>query len=294
MSPINVNVPPPVPETKTEAKTETETKDPKPVETDETVTKLKEEEAKRQEQDEKEEKERALVEEGKIEELKKTAKTDEEMAAVEKLETAEAARKEEFRTAQEKKRQAALLAISKAGEQAAKGLSDMGLARAKAAESYRQQKMEFLKEKLKIQEEERKNLVNMAEYATRMTQAADAKGIEENIIQSLSQAIGALRRISVILRNNAQFWTQMATACEKLGGQKTEGLRRDINRYKGKPERLCVATSRVGRTQHPPCGLSHHGTFGSRPRRSFTAHRSFCLHPRYRSVVWIETCPSRN
>ena len=121
----------------------------------------------------------------------------------------------------------------------------MGLARAKAAESYRQQKMEFLKEKLKIQEEERKNLVNMAEYATRMTQAADAKGIEENIIQSLSQAIGALRRISVILRNNAQFWTQMATACEKLGGQKTEGLRRDINRYKGKPERLCVATSRV-------------------------------------------------
>ena len=27
---------------------------------------------------------------------------------------------------------------------------------------------------------------------------------------------------------------------------------------------------------------------------SFTAFRSFCLQPRYRSVVCTETCPSRN
>ena len=25
---------------------------------------------------------------------------------------------------------------------------------------------------------------------------------------------------------------------------------------------------------------------------SFTAHRSFCLQPKYRSLVWIETWPS--
>jgi hypothetical protein len=30
------------------------------------------------------------------------------------------------------------------------------------------------------------------------------------------------------------------------------------------------------------------------PSGSLTASRSFCLHPRYRSVVWMETCPSRN
>ncbi len=34
--------------------------------------------------------------------------------------------------------------------------------------------------------------------------------------------------------------------------------------------------------------------FGSMPIRSFTAERMRCLQPRYRSVVWIETCPSRN
>ena len=33
---------------------------------------------------------------------------------------------------------------------------------------------------------------------------------------------------------------------------------------------------------------------GSIPIRSFTANRMRCLQPRYRSVVWIETWPSRN
>jgi hypothetical protein len=33
--------------------------------------------------------------------------------------------------------------------------------------------------------------------------------------------------------------------------------------------------------------------FGSMPILSLTASRSFCLHPRCRSAVWMETCPSR-
>jgi len=38
--------------------------------------------------------------------------------------------------------------------------------------------------------------------------------------------------------------------------------------------------------------LADHASARSIP--SFTAFRSFCLQPRYRSVVWTETCPSRN
>jgi hypothetical protein len=34
--------------------------------------------------------------------------------------------------------------------------------------------------------------------------------------------------------------------------------------------------------------------FGSIPILSLTAERMRCLQPRYRSVVWIETWPSRN
>src|SRR3954453_1931671 len=33
---------------------------------------------------------------------------------------------------------------------------------------------------------------------------------------------------------------------------------------------------------------------GSRPILSLTAFRSRCLQPKYRSVVWTLTCPSRN
>ena len=48
----------------------------------------------------------------------------------------------------------------------------------------------------------------------------------------------------------------------------------------------------VGRP--PLTDRGHAAVPGSMPSRSFTAHRSFCLHPGYRSVVWTETWPRRN
>ena len=39
---------------------------------------------------------------------------------------------------------------------------------------------------------------------------------------------------------------------------------------------------------------THPGGSGSSPIRSFTALRNRCLHPRYRSVVCMETCPNKN
>jgi hypothetical protein len=43
----------------------------------------------------------------------------------------------------------------------------------------------------------------------------------------------------------------------------------------------------TGGTVHPsaPDDRGHAGASGSMPSRSFTAHRSFCLHPRYRSAA---------
>jgi hypothetical protein len=45
-----------------------------------------------------------------------------------------------------------------------------------------------------------------------------------------------------------------------------------------------------------PTGQRASGSYytGSIPIRSLTADRIRCLQPRYRSVVWIETCPRRN
>ncbi len=44
----------------------------------------------------------------------------------------------------------------------------------------------------------------------------------------------------------------------------------------------------------PPVAEDRAYSIGSIPILSFTACRSFCLQPKYRSVVWIDTCPSKN
>ena len=45
---------------------------------------------------------------------------------------------------------------------------------------------------------------------------------------------------------------------------------------------------------HALPGLQPFLGVGSTPMRSLTAARIRCLEPRYRSVVWTKTCPSRN
>ena len=78
--------------------------------------------------------------------------------------------------------------------------------------------------------------------------------------------------------------------------KKRENLRLEVptRRMNGFPESCggsgCPAFLAV-------CRQTGHGSrqlFGSMPIRSFTADRMRCLQPRYRSVVWIETWPSRN
>jgi hypothetical protein len=58
------------------------------------------------------------------------------------------------------------------------------------------------------------------------------------------------------------------------------------------------AAKRAGREGFATVGLSdttsgRRQTSASMPIRSFTAERMRCLQPRYRSVVWIDTCPEQ-
>lgn len=55
----------------------------------------------------------------------------------------------------------------------------------------------------------------------------------------------------------------------------------------------CLRIPEVVRLRHDrPEALRQ--SSGSMPMWSLTATRSFCLHPRYFSVVWTLTCPKRN
>jgi chemotaxis protein histidine kinase CheA len=243
-----VEVPPPAPDAPM-----------KPAKSDE-VEKLEAAEKTRKDTAETEEKEQAAVAEATeeekaekaeaaIKELEEKAKTEAEKAAVieakakeekraEAAEKAEKDRKEIARKEEEDRARAAGAAISAAGAEASKQFTALAADRAKAAASYNDQKMVFLKQKLELQAEERKNLVNLAGYAVQMTHAADARAIEARTTESLFQAIGALKSISAILRTNAKFWKQMAAACGRLGGSDTNALRKDITRYKGSPRKL--------------------------------------------------------
>jgi chemotaxis protein histidine kinase CheA len=245
----NIDVPPPAPETK-----------PEPPKKSAEVEKLETAEKTRKEKAAQEETEKAAVAEATettkaeaaeaaikaLEEAAKTAEEKKKVAEAKEAETkraaaaleAEKTRKAEARAAEEKNAKAAGDAITAAGIAASNQLAEMAKDRAKAAASYNEQKMVFLKEKMALQAEERKNLVNLAGYAVQMTQVADAKAIEARTTESLFQAIGALKSIAAILRTNAKFWKQMGAACKRLGGSETDGLKAKINRYKSSPERL--------------------------------------------------------
>ena len=229
MQKTNVAVPPPAPEpVKTDAANSAE------------VKKLKEEERKKQEDAQKEEKERAAVAQAYIKDLEAKADSEEKKHAAAAAKREETLKQDAAAKAEENRKAAAVEALGKAMEAAQKSANQMAETSAKAASDYNAQKMVFLKQKLEIQAQERENLLKLEGYATQMTQAGNAKAIENRIVESLAQAIGALRNIVGILRTNAKFWTQMAEACGRLGtsGSSSTQIRSDIQRYRNEPDRL--------------------------------------------------------
>jgi hypothetical protein len=204
-------------------------------EADAEVEKLKTAEDTRKKTYEKEEKERRNVAKARIAELEKDAETDEEKAAAQAEREKEEKRQGEADTAEAARVKAAMEAISAATKAAADKMGALSQERAALAQTYNQEKMQYLNQLLKIEDKEYENLVNLAKYAKRMTQVAKAQEIEDRIIESLGQAMGALRRVVVILETNAGFWNQMADACENL--QKNR-LMADVERFKDEKDRV--------------------------------------------------------
>jgi hypothetical protein len=103
-------------------------------------------------------------------------------------------------------------AMSSAGDSA----GQMGGDYYSVAEAYRKEKLKYLENLLDLQKQERETAAKIAEYAERLKSAGQAKEISEATINSLFQAIGALKQIAVVLRVTAMFWRQMADHCEEL------------------------------------------------------------------------------
>ena len=122
-------------------------------------------------------------------------------------------------------------AMKQAGDQAGQMSGDY----AAIADGYRKEKMRFLELLMKEQEEERKTLAAMAEYAVRMKNVTGQSQIAEATTASLFQAVGALKQVSVVLRTASIFWKNMAAACKALAQSQ---LKDKIELFKDDADRL--------------------------------------------------------
>jgi hypothetical protein len=84
------------------------------------------------------------------------------------------------------------------------------------AENYRKQKENYLTKLLELKKIERENAAKIAEYAVRLKNSQGQATIYTATVESLLQAIGALKGISTTLRLNALFWRQMSDHCQEL------------------------------------------------------------------------------
>jgi hypothetical protein len=103
------------------------------------------------------------------------------------------------------------------------------------AEGYRKQKESYLKNLLELKKVDRETAAKIAEYAVRLKNSAGQVGVYSATVESLLQAIGALKGISTTLRLNALFWRQMGDHCKALA---QSDLKQKIEVFKTFDDRL--------------------------------------------------------
>lgn len=110
--------------------------------------------------------------------------------------------------------------IAKEGADVVGGISDSSDAitasQTEAAQAYRQEKTKYLDKLLETKENQRQVLADIARYAELLKGAAEENQIAEVTTAALHSAVGAIKGIATMLRDNAHLWQLMANACQKL------------------------------------------------------------------------------
>lgn len=119
--------------------------------------------------------------------------------------------------------------VGKAIGEAGSAIGKMGENFFELADSYRQEKVNFLNLLMKKQEEEDKTLADMKKYALQMKNIDLQTQTLTVTVEALFQAIGSLKRVVANLQVAAQFWQNMADGCARLANP---ALASDIAAYK--------------------------------------------------------------
>jgi hypothetical protein len=105
------------------------------------------------------------------------------------------------------------------------------------AERYANEKAKWLDLLVQLQKEQREALGAIAQYAEQMKIADFDTEAAKSAVDSLQQAVAALKQIVTILETAKVFWEMMAAACKRLA---SPTIRQDIELFKDDPpeERL--------------------------------------------------------
>jgi hypothetical protein len=134
--------------------------------------------------------------------------------------------------------QAAVAAgIAAAGARATEGNVAMASSYQDIAERYANEKAKWLDLLVQLQKEQREALGAIAQYAEQMKIADFDTEAAKSAVDSLQQAVAALKQIVTILETAKVFWEMMAAACKRLA---SPTIRQDIELFKDDPpeERL--------------------------------------------------------
>ncbi len=124
-----------------------------------------------------------------------------------------------------KDRTAEYAAAGSALQTLALSTGQMSQSAASAEESIHQEKMKFLNKKLELEQEKRKSLVALAEYAEKIKNLKVEQGTATLSVNSLHAAVEALGKIIGTLTNASLFWDQMSAYCNRMASQ---GFQQDI------------------------------------------------------------------
>jgi hypothetical protein len=128
-------------------------------------------------------------------------------------------------------------AFAAAGARATEGNVAMASSYGDIAERYAEEKRKWLDLLMQLQKEQRNALGDIAEYAELMKKADLDTEAARSAVESLQQAVAALKQIATILETAQFFWESMAQSCRQLA---EPDIRQNIEMFKGDPpeERL--------------------------------------------------------
>jgi hypothetical protein len=128
-------------------------------------------------------------------------------------------------------------AFAAAGARATEGNVAMASSYGDIAARYAEEKRKWLDLLMQLQTDQRNALGDIAEYAELMKKADLDTEAARSAVESLQQAVAALKQIVTILETAQYFWETMAQGCRKLA---EPAIRQYIEMFKGDPpeERL--------------------------------------------------------